>query len=783
MKKIVVAVLVLLISWQAVADVLFKIEPAKSGENKVYYEQKHLTIHADLGKFLIASSQNTPAEATKVLDFNGWEADYSYFFIRLPQEPQNYISELKELGTILDQGDKYLILKIADAKADQLRPQVHGGLARINKIKAKLPKEIKFSQESKDLRTDAFVESIIAQVDSASLHNNIQHLENYGTRFCKSTQAVQAQNWLKTQFESYGLTVTLQPVVGTSGSSANVIAVKPGTTQPDKYIIIGGHYDSIVNQSGTGSAPGADDNASGTASVLEAARILSQHSFGKTIVFCAFSAEELGLYGSETYAASLDNQNIDVEAYINQDMIGYRYQNAAVHADIACPASANPLKAFFKSNTAEYVPLLGVTDGQLPMGASSDHASFNNHGYMGIYPAEDFDHYSPYIHTVNDKIGQSVNSMYQTKLISKAALAAITVLAIDKPQLNAIAGDHQANLSWNQFTGAVSYNIYRNDQLLTNTTALTLLDNNLTNGTPYTYYIKAVKNDNTQSFASNSITLIPNPPATVIWSDDFENSTGWNLTGDFQIQAPLAKGGEHGKPDPAQAHGGTKVLGSDLAGIGTHPGDYEGNLTNRGSYAESPVINCTDYSFVKLNFYRWLNIEQPQYDNAWLEIHNGSQWQTVFHNEETIADQAWQKMEYDIAGMAAGKQIKIRFSLGTTDNAWFYSGWNIDDLEVTGIHNSSISQSVTANGCELFANYPNPFNPATEISFNLSTPDNIRLTVLNAKGEMVKELFSGNLPSGKHNYSFDATGLNSGVYFYKLQTGSEQLIRKMLLLK
>jgi len=65
----------------------------------------------------------------------------------------------------------------------------------------------------------------------------------------------------------------------------------------------------------------------------------------------------------------------------------------------------------------------------------------------------------------------------------------------------------------------------------------------------------------------------------------------------------------------------------------------------------------------------------------------------------------------------------------------------------------------------------------------LSTPDNIRLTVLNAKGEMVTELFSGNLPSGKHNYSFDGTGLNSGVYFYKLQTGSEQLIRKMLLLK
>ena len=130
---------------------------------------------------------------------------------------------------------------------------------------------------------------------------NIQHLQDYGTRNCKKPQAIQAQNWIKGHFENYGLSVELQDfLVGGSSSSDNVLGTLTGKVYPDEYVIIGGHYDSYT---GGTQEPGADDNASGTAGVMEIARILSQFEFEKSIVFCAFSGEEYGMYGSEAYAS------------------------------------------------------------------------------------------------------------------------------------------------------------------------------------------------------------------------------------------------------------------------------------------------------------------------------------------------------------------------------------------------------------------------------------------------------------------------------------------------
>jgi len=268
----------------------------------------------------------------------------------------------------------------------------------------------------------------IAEVDTDTLVNNIRHLQQYGTRDCLTPQAVDAQNWIKARFENYGLPVELQSFSLSGGgvSSDNVIAIKTGAIESDKYVIIGGHYDSYTNFP---EAPGADDNASGTCGVMEVARILNQYEFKRTIIFCAFSAEEYGLAGSIAYVSRCKQEGMDILGYFNLDMISYQKPGEELHSDMIAPPSAIELVNFYKGVAAIYLPGFPIYDGMLS-GGDSDHTSFNNQGYMGIFPFEDDADHSPYIHTPADTIGTSVNSLLLAGSLTQAGLAAVATLAI-----------------------------------------------------------------------------------------------------------------------------------------------------------------------------------------------------------------------------------------------------------------------------------------------------------------------------------------------------------------
>lgn len=174
---------------------------------------------------------------------------------------------------------------------------------------------------------------------------------------------------------------------------------------------------------------------------------------------------------------------------------------------------------------------------------------------------------------------------------------------------------------------------------------------------------------------------------TVIFSDDFETDKGWTLTGEFERNAPGGLGGEHGEPDPSSAVSGSNVLGVDLTGQNSYAGDYETGLSDRAYTAASPSIDCSNYSNITLNFQRWLNVESPTFDHAYIDVWNGSTWNNnVWQNTNVVDDNAWSLFSLDISQYAAGiSDVQIRFSIGATDGSWQYSGWNIDDLELTGI--------------------------------------------------------------------------------------------------
>jgi Zn-dependent M28 family amino/carboxypeptidase len=184
--------------------------------------------------------------------------------------------------------------------------------------------------------TDARLRAIIAPVSQSQLKHTIEKLVGFGTRHTLSSQTDPkrgigaALNWTKGEFESFGLP-TIRPCETVTGSRipnptavCDMVAIQRGTERPNDVVIITGHIDSRVTDvmNFTSDAPGANDDGSGTAAVIEAARVLSKHKFPGTIVYAALSGEEQGLYGAKVLANYAKAQGWNVVTDINNDIIG-----------------------------------------------------------------------------------------------------------------------------------------------------------------------------------------------------------------------------------------------------------------------------------------------------------------------------------------------------------------------------------------------------------------------------------------------------------------------------
>ncbi len=188
---------------------------------------------------------------------------------------------------------------------------------------------------------DPRIQQIVDSVSATRIGADVTTLAAFGTRSTysdtvSSTRGIgAARRWIKAQFDrisaqcGHCLTVTYVQQVRTEGAVrpvnvVNVVAIQRGTAHPDRYIIMSGDIDSRatnVNDS-TSDAPGANDNASGMAGVLEAARVLSKDHFGSSIVYLGLSGEEEGLWGGEQVAGMAKEQGWDVVGMLNNDMIG-----------------------------------------------------------------------------------------------------------------------------------------------------------------------------------------------------------------------------------------------------------------------------------------------------------------------------------------------------------------------------------------------------------------------------------------------------------------------------
>jgi hypothetical protein len=283
------------------------------------------------------------------------------------------------------------------------------------------------------------VQDMIDQVQTAALAQHVGDLSGEQvvivngepvqllTRYTPAGEPIKkATRWAYDRFQELGLPVAFDDYIlpGFNLPRRNVIAQQSGLTQPERIYLLTAHMDSIASQPYS-YAPGADDNASGTAGVLHIADILRGYHFGCTLRYALFTGEEQGLHGSAAYARKISQNGENVQAVLNLDMLGYntpgsnptfdlhtRYQNTG---DLA-------IAGLFDSVVSTYS--LGLVPQILQDGlAFSDHASFWGYGYPAILAIEDIDDFTPYYHDPLDRLS-SLNLAYYTDLV-KASLGTL----------------------------------------------------------------------------------------------------------------------------------------------------------------------------------------------------------------------------------------------------------------------------------------------------------------------------------------------------------------------
>jgi len=315
--------------------------------------------------------------------------------------------------------------------------------------------------QSVSFSQDPFIQTVIGQTNIDSMKHFVRELSGDVETIINGTPYTivsrrwnhagndMAANYIKQKLQGYGLP-TYDQFFGTGGGR-NVYAVQLGTQYPNKKYIICAHYDDYT-PSGT-IVPGADDNASGTAAVLEAARLFRQYASKYTIIYALWDEEERGLYGSAYYAQQAALAGDSIMGVINMDMTAYDSNNDNI-AEIHTRNIAN--SNFLKDKMLETNNLysIGLTLQVINPGATySDHASFWNNNYSAILLIEYDNDFNPYYHTINDKV-QYFNLPYYLKM-SKVCLAVTATLAqlvdnvpVELIAFNAESYNSEVQLHW-----------------------------------------------------------------------------------------------------------------------------------------------------------------------------------------------------------------------------------------------------------------------------------------------------------------------------------------------
>lgn len=270
------------------------------------------------------------------------------------------------------------------------------------------------------IKINSDIESLMNQVNESILYRYIENFTSFGYKKAGSENASRVEKYIFDEFDKMGLFVYMDPWNYIKYKDNNVVAIQNGTDpNSDVVILLCAHFDTI------GDSPGANDDGSGIAALLTIANICSQHSFNHTIRFLAFSAEEVGLYGSHDYARKAYDRNENIFAVMNIDTIGNTTEEGKDLVYLLKPERSEWISNLIKNLSDTYkekIRLSTISIGN----RGNDHKSFHNYGYdtiqfvqlaRGDYPT----------HKPQDTI-EKINFEYLSK-VTKLILATTVNLA------------------------------------------------------------------------------------------------------------------------------------------------------------------------------------------------------------------------------------------------------------------------------------------------------------------------------------------------------------------
>ena len=378
-------------------------------------------------------------------------------------------------------------------------------------------------------QTDQKIYDIIDAVSEDRLKSDVKTLADFGTRHTLSdtiskTRGIgAARRWIRSEFESISkdcnncLEVFYQSNLIKKGTNqrivkdvnvVNVVAIQRGTKYPNRYIIMSGDIDSRVSDPTdfTSDSPGANDNATGMAGAMEAARVLSKYKFESSIVYLGLSGEEQGLFGGQGMAKYAQDNNWDIIGVLNNDMIGnisgvdgvIDNRTFRIFSEPITTAETDPEKLARQARSRRFYG--GEVDGtsrQLaryvyettrtympemnPMmvyrldrfGRGGHHRPFNDVGFAGIRIMEAHENYTQQHQDIRTENGieygdtfEHVNFPYCKKLTAVNAITMANLAsAPPAPTEVGIGGivEASAKLKWDKVEGAKGYKIYWRD--------------------------------------------------------------------------------------------------------------------------------------------------------------------------------------------------------------------------------------------------------------------------------------------------------------------------------
>jgi len=276
----------------------------------------------------------------------------------------------------------------------------------------------------------------LPQVAEANIRDTIDHLSSgYANRYYASSTGHQAAEWIRDAWADLAAgrddaSTELFDCTDCGGQPSVILTIE-GSELPDEIVVLGGHLDSISN-AGSGEAmdaPGADDDASGIATLTEVIRVALADGWQprRTVKFMGYAAEEVGLRGSRAIAQSFQQQGLDVVGVLQLDMTNYT-TGASVDMQLISDYSNNDLKQFLRDIFDAYLAPLGLTRGSYTCGyGCSDHASWTSAGYPSAMMFEAG--FNNDIHTPYDTLANMGGTADGSVPLAKLGLAFLGELA------------------------------------------------------------------------------------------------------------------------------------------------------------------------------------------------------------------------------------------------------------------------------------------------------------------------------------------------------------------